>query len=184
MVYFYLTITVVLDRGWVGWKAEKRDVVEIIFEFETIQEFHSIELFCNNQFTRDVSVFKELKAFFSVGGDIYSSDSVSYTPMTDEIFEEPRNVTAKLHRRVGRFVKIQLYFASKWLLISEVTFDSSTARGNYSLEVREEELKDVSSDSNSDTEIKDISQDSDDPVKNPGDQAAALFGGMNVSRKI
>ena len=173
MVYFYLTITVVLDRGWVGWKAEKRDVVEIIFEFETIQEFHSIELFCNNQFTRDVSVFKELKAFFSVGGDIYSSDSVSYTPMTDEIFEEPRNVTAKLHRRVGRFVKIQLYFASKWLLISEVTFDSSTARGNYSLEVREEELRDVSSDSNSDTEIKDISQDSDDPVKNPGDQAAA-----------
>ena len=25
-----------------------------------------------------------------------------------------------LHRRVGRFVKLELYFASKWILISEV----------------------------------------------------------------
>ena len=93
--------------------------MEIVFEFETIQEFHSIELYCNNQFTRDISVFKELRAFFSIGGDIYSDDSVSYTPMTDEIFEEPRNITAKLHRRVGRFVKIQLYFGSKWLLVHQ-----------------------------------------------------------------
>ena len=122
--------------------------MEIIFEFETIQEFHSIEIFCNNQFTRDVSVFKELKAFFSIGGDIYNSDSVSYSPMTDEIFEEPRNLTAKLHRRVGRFVKIHLYFGSKWLLVSEVTFDSSTARGNYSLEVKEGELRDLAHDTN------------------------------------
>ena len=117
--------------------------MEIIFEFETIQEFYSIEIYCNNQFTREISVFKELRAFFSIGGDIYSSDAVSYTPMTDEIFEEPRNITAKLHRRVGRYVKIHLYFSSKWLLISEVSFDSSNARGNYSVEVKEGELRDV-----------------------------------------
>ena len=136
-------ISLFSDRGWVGWKNEKKEFVEIIFEFETIQEFHSIELYCNNQFTREISVFKELRAFFSIGGDIYSSDAVSYTPMTDEIFEEPRNITAKLHRRVGRFVKIHLYFGSKWLLVSEVSFDSSEARGNYSVEVKEGEVRDV-----------------------------------------
>ena len=165
----------VADRGWVGWKNEKREFVEIIFEFETIQEFHSIELFCNNQFTRDISIFKELKAFFSIGGDIYNSDGVSYTPMTDEIFEEPRNVTAKLHRRVGRFVKIQLYFASKWLLISEVTFDSSTARGNYSLEVKEGKLKEVNSQKETKTVgtvIKDTPEAVDVPVRNPGGDEA------------
>lgn len=163
---------IVTDRGWVGWKNEKRDFVEIIFEFETIQEFHAIEIYCNNQFTRDISVFKELKAFFSIGGDIYNPDSVSYTPMTDEIFEEPRNITAKLHRRVGRFVKIQLYFSSKWLLVSEVTFDSSTARGNYSLEVKEGELRDLQQ---HDTEFKvltDPTKQNEEPVRNPGDEAS------------
>ena len=145
--------------------------MEIVFEFETIQEFHSIELYCNNQFTRDISVFKELRAFFSIGGDIYSDDSVSYTPMTDEIFEEPRNITAKLHRRVGRFVKIQLYFGSKWLLVSEVSFDSSGARGNYSTEVREGEMmRDSQGESIlASPEVGDLGQSTDeDPVKNPG----------------
>ena len=144
--------------------------MEIIFEFETIQEFHSIELYCNNQFTRDISVFKELRAFFSVGGDIYSGDSVSYTPMTDEIFEEPRNITAKLHRRVGRFVKIQLHFGSKWLLVSEVSFDSSAARGNYSLEVREGQMM---RDSQGEVGQSDSAPGkSEEPVRNPGDAPA------------
>ena len=144
--------------------------MEIIFEFETIQEFHSIELYCNNQFTRDISVFKELRAYFSIGGDIFSDDSVSYSPMTDEIFEEPRNITAKLHRRVGRFVKIQLYFGSKWLLVSEVAFDSSAARGNYSLEVREGEMMRDSQGEEAQTlgnSGQELSGDGD-PVKNPG----------------
>ena len=75
-----------------------------------------------------------MKAYFSIGGDIYDSDAVNFTPMSDEIFEEPRNVTAALHRRVGRFVKLHLTLASKWLLVSEVSFDSSPARGNYTVE--------------------------------------------------
>ena len=35
-------------------------------------------------------------------------------------FKDPRNISVSLHRRVGRFVKLELYFASKWILISEV----------------------------------------------------------------
>ena len=37
-------ISLFSDRGWVGWKNEKKEFVEIIFEFETIQEFYSIVL--------------------------------------------------------------------------------------------------------------------------------------------
>ena len=44
--------------------------------------------------------------------------------MEDRIFEHSRNVSIKLHHRVGKFVKLQLYFAAKWIMISEVTFDS------------------------------------------------------------
>ena len=164
-------ISLFSDRGWVGWKNEKKEFVEIIFEFETIQEFYSIELYCNNQFTREISVFKELRAFFSIGGDIYSSDAVSYTPMTDEIFEEPRNITAKLHRRVGRYVKIHLYFGSKWLLISEVSFDSSQARGNYSVEVKEGEVRDVQVE----TQQEELGErEKVDTVRNSGEESSHM----------
>jgi len=158
------------NRGWVGWKAEKRDFVEIIFEFQEIQEFYNIEIYCNNQFTRDISVFKELKAYFSIGGEIYNADVVTYTPMTDEIFEEPRNISAKLHRRIGRFVKVELYFASKWLLISEVSFDSSLARGNYSVEVSEGEVRDIQQDSTGHQESR-KQKVLPPPVKNSDDTA-------------
>ena len=129
------------DRGWVGWKNERREYVEILFEFAEVREFHAIQIFANNQFTREVALFKELRAFFSIGGKIFSGEPVSFTPLSDEIFEEPRNVTAKLHRRVGRFVRLQLFFSSKWMLISEVEFDSSPARGNYT----EEQVEGVAS---------------------------------------
>ena len=127
-------ILLYLDRGWVGWRNDKRDFVEIIFEFDKVREFHSIQVYCNNQFTKEVAVFSHIKAFFSVGGKVYGEDSVDHAPLPDQIFEEPKNVSVNLNRRVGRFLRVELYFASKWLLISEVSFDSSVARGNYTVE--------------------------------------------------
>ena len=61
-------------------------------------------------------------------------------------------MTTKLHRRVGRFVKIKLYFSSKWILISEVSFDSSVARGNYTVESIDE-LKNVTTNIQRDSEV-------------------------------
>ena len=139
----YIYFAFVSDRGWVGWRNDKRDMVSIVFEFDAVREFHSIQLYCNNQFTREVAVFSQIKAFFSISGKVYGKESVDHTPLSDEIFEEPKNVSVNLHRRVGRFVKVELYFASKWLLISEVSFDSSIARGNYTAEEVEEELREV-----------------------------------------
>ena len=109
--------------------------MEIVFEFSSPQELHSVQLYCNNQFTREVAVFSELRVYFSIGGEIFHPDAISYSPLPDEIFEEPRNVSVALHRRVARFVKLELHFTAKWILISEVSFDSSPARGNYSEEV-------------------------------------------------
>ena len=89
--------------------------------------------------------------FFSIGGKVFNSDPVSYLPMEDQIFEEARNVSAKLHRRIGRYVKIELHFSSKWILISEVSFQSSIARGNYTdeteVEVGTSVMNDVQQDS-------------------------------------
>lgn len=57
-----------------------------------------------------------------------------YEYIEDLIFENSRNVSIKLHHRVGRFVKIQLHFGARWILISEITFDSVIAHGNFSVE--------------------------------------------------
>lgn len=38
--------------------------------------------------------------------------------------ENARNVTIKLHHRIGRYVKVHLYFASRWIMLSEIAFVS------------------------------------------------------------
>lgn len=78
----------------------------------------------------DFQVFSEASILFSVGGKVYSSEPLTYTYMEDRIFETSRNVSIKLHRRVGRFVKLRLSFAAKWIMISEITFDSGNLHIN------------------------------------------------------
>jgi discoidin domain receptor family member 2 len=40
------------------------------------------------------------------------------------MIERARNVTVKLHGRIGKYVKLQLWFAAKWIMLSEISFDS------------------------------------------------------------
>lgn len=123
-------------QTWVGWKNDSRHKpIDIKFEFDRVREFSAVHIYCNNQFTRDVQVFSMVKVSFSVGGRRFSrGEPIVFEYIEDRIFENARNVTVKLHHRVGRFVKLQLYFASKWILISEVAFESVVAHGNFSAE--------------------------------------------------
>lgn len=43
-------------QGWVGWKNDTRQAVEIKFEFDKIREFTGVHIYCNNQFQKDVQV--------------------------------------------------------------------------------------------------------------------------------
>ena len=79
-----------LDRGWVGWKrsletssssqieaentseiltSDDSEKVELIFEFDKIREFHQLHIFTNNQFTREVAVFRKVCVFFALTED-------------------------------------------------------------------------------------------------------------------
>jgi len=44
--------------------------------------------------------------------------------MPDTIMDHARDVTIKLHHRVGKYLKINLYFAVKWIMLSEISFIS------------------------------------------------------------
>ncbi|GJQ79555.1 hypothetical protein Trydic_g16401 [Trypoxylus dichotomus] len=127
-------------ESWIGWKNETREgPIEIIFEFDKIREFSSVVIHCNNQFAKEVSVFSRAKVLFSVGGKRYKGEPITYDYMEDRVFDDARNVSIKLHHRVGRFVKLQLYFGGKWMLISEVTFNSAVVSGNFTEEEDEME---------------------------------------------
>nr|XP_050858447.1 discoidin domain-containing receptor 2-like isoform X1 [Vespula vulgaris] len=124
-------------QGWVGWRNDTRSghPLEIKFEFDHVREFSAVHIYCNNQFTKEVQVFSEVSIMFSVGGKYYTGDPIVYSYMEDKIFEQSRNITIKLHHRIGKFVKLRFSFAAKWIMISEITFDSDIAHGNFTPEV-------------------------------------------------
>ncbi|CAL4141734.1 unnamed protein product, partial [Meganyctiphanes norvegica] len=118
-----------LDRGyeWVGWKNEyfKDRPVEIIFEFDEIRNFSSINFYTNNFFTRDTQVFSHAVISFSIGGEYFTAQSeVNYVYAADRIFDNARNVNIKLDNIPAKFIKVELFFALRWIMISEVAFVS------------------------------------------------------------
>ncbi|KAF7391926.1 hypothetical protein HZH68_011469 [Vespula germanica] len=123
-------------QGWVGWRNDTRSdqPIEIKFEFDVVREFSAIHIYCNNQFTRDVQIFSQVDILFSIGGRYYNGEPITYTYMEDKIFETSRNVTIKLHHRIGKYVKLRLHFSARWIMISEVIFDSDIAHGNFTTE--------------------------------------------------
>ncbi|XP_057663991.1 discoidin domain-containing receptor 2-like [Diorhabda carinulata] len=124
-------------QTWVGWKNDTRHggPIEIVSEFDRIREFSSVHIYSNNQFTKEVQIFSMAKVDFSIGGKRFSrSEPITYEYIEDRIFESSRNVSIKLHHRIGKFVRVRLYFASKWILISEISFDSVVVNGNFTVE--------------------------------------------------
>ncbi|KAK0181074.1 hypothetical protein PV327_003391 [Microctonus hyperodae] len=124
------------SQGWVAWRNDTRanEPIEIKFEFDRVREFAAVHLYCNNQFSRDVQVFSQVDVLFSVGGKYFSGEPIVYTYMEDKIFETSRNITIKLHHRVGKFIILRLHFSSKWIMLSEIIFDSDVAHGNFTSE--------------------------------------------------
>lgn len=125
------------NQAWVGWKNDTRSnkPIEIKVEFDKVRQFSAVHIYCNNLFTKDVQIFSDARVLFSIGGKRYNKgEPITYDNIEDKIFEYSRNITIKLHHRVGKFVKIQLHFAAKWILISEISFDSVVAHGNFTPE--------------------------------------------------
>ncbi|KAH8325709.1 hypothetical protein KR067_004847 [Drosophila pandora] len=134
-----------LGKGyeWVGWRNDTLQgrPVEITFEFRNIRNFSSVIIHTNNMFSKDVQVFVHAKVFFSLGGQKFTREPVQFSYMPDQVLDHARDVTIKLHNRIGRYVRLHLYFAARWMMLSEITFISVSAVGNFT----DEELPYVSS---------------------------------------
>ncbi|XP_076751784.1 discoidin domain-containing receptor 2 isoform X2 [Xylocopa sonorina] len=118
--------------GWVAWMRDtfEEDYVELVFEFEVTWIFEAVHIYTNNYFSRDVQVFSKADVWFSVDGVTFEEEPLSYSYIPDIVLENARNVSIGLHERSGRFLKIHLYFAARWIMISEVTFEGTNPYEN------------------------------------------------------
>lgn len=80
---------------------------------------------CVYLFVWKLQVFLFAKVFFSIGGQHFSSEPVHFSYMPDTIMDSARDVTIKLHHRIGRYIQVHLYFAMRWIMLSEISFISS-----------------------------------------------------------
>jgi len=69
-------------------------------------------------------VFSYAKVYLGTGGNQFIGEPVHFSYIPDQVLEQAREVTIKLHSRAGRFLKLQLYFAARWIMLSEVVFES------------------------------------------------------------
>jgi len=107
--------------------------VEIVFQLDTVRSLTAVRIHCNNAFGRDVAVFATAELHFSVGGKVFDvyAEPVIYRVAPDNVVERPRYVTVPIEpARAARFVRLLLHFARRWIMISEVHFDTGTAAGS------------------------------------------------------
>jgi len=116
---------VIRGYEWVGWKNKTMGPLQMDFTFKNIRQFQSVIIHINNHYTRDIQIFSRAKIYFSNEEGKFGDDrAVDYLYMPDAMVEDARNVSINLHEEHGKFVMIQLFFAAKWILISEITFVS------------------------------------------------------------
>ncbi|KAJ6222429.1 hypothetical protein RDWZM_000974 [Blomia tropicalis] len=118
---------------WIGWRIEPTNPeLSLIFKFDTFVNFSSAIFHCHNLYSKDVQVFAGAKVWFSFDGDNWSKRPLEFEYMSDTL-EHSRDVVIHLHHRIGMFVKFDLQYANKWIMISEVTFNTSPVDDNFTI---------------------------------------------------
>lgn len=127
---------------WIGWKATLNNSIDIQFEFENLVNFSSVTLHCHNLFHANIEYFQQLIAHFSLDGNQWSKNPIVIHMVPDHVNDNARDITIDLKNRVGRYVKLVLKFAAKWLLISEITFHTEPVSHSYQAKIEDLELVD------------------------------------------
>ena len=112
---------------WVGWRNDSTSgegPIDILFKFDTVRNFSSVIIHCNNFFSKNVRVFKSAVMYFSIGGEFYLTDPVTFHFQRDTVMDYNHEVVIDLKHNIGQYVKMKLFFDAKWMMISEVQFIS------------------------------------------------------------
>ncbi|XP_076248235.1 discoidin domain-containing receptor 2-like [Calliopsis andreniformis] len=119
--------------NWVGWT--DRDSVQLIFEFQELREFENCTIHVARLSELKIEMFSSLRVWFSNDGEDYQSDAdILETPSDSGSLTTDGIVSASiaLQSKIGKFVKLELSLASKWLLLSEISFHTVAGIKNHS----------------------------------------------------
>ena len=116
-------------KGWVGWSRNltKSPYIDITFEFSGVRKFKDVTLTVNVDKTRSYAVFNKSEIIFASKEDDFSDMSfLQYCPGKSVDSKDPysRNITLSLCENTARFIRLRLYFGGKWLLLTEISFNS------------------------------------------------------------
>lgn len=111
------------DHEWIAWKndTQPNKSIEILFRFDQVRNFSAVQITAYNVPSREISIFKRVLVFFSVGGKTFSPDSVSFSFAKDMV-ESAHRILVPIPYRLGQFLHLVLFFNSKWMMISEIRF--------------------------------------------------------------
>ena len=83
-----------------------------------------------------------MRIYFSIGGRKSADDQmIDYVYMPDLMIDRARNVTVHLRHQVARYLKLQFEFASQWILISEMYFESGISFHWFQLDLKRLEMR-------------------------------------------
>ncbi|CAH8488695.1 unnamed protein product [Schistosoma rodhaini] len=115
----------------VGWFRRKPTTnpygrITMLFKFDQARNFSQIRIHTLNSLDY-IALFRRISVQFSNGGRYF--DRI-YPPVVVDIHRDiynskPRWVPIDLGFRIGRYLRITLWFDYDWIVISEVTFESS-----------------------------------------------------------
>ncbi|XP_072096745.1 discoidin domain-containing receptor 2-like isoform X1 [Mobula birostris] len=115
---------------YVGWSKDnlRSQYVELEFEFDQRRNFSAVKVHCNNLYTKSVKIFQRVECFFKqrlVAN--WEHDSVGVTTVMDDKNPSARFVIVPLGQRLAKAIRCRFYFADRWMLFSEISFQSSIA---------------------------------------------------------
>ena len=115
-------------KGWVGWSSNltTSPYIDIIVEFSDVRKFKDVTLTVNIDKKRSYAVFKRSEIFLTSNYGFSDTPFLQCFPgnFTDRITPYSKNITLSLCENTARFIKLRLYFGGKWLLLTEISFNS------------------------------------------------------------
>ncbi|XP_069791533.1 discoidin domain-containing receptor 2-like isoform X2 [Narcine bancroftii] len=115
---------------YVGWSKDKfhNQYVELEFEFDQRRNFSAMKVHCNNLYTKSVKIFHQVECSFKQQLDAnWELDSVGVTTVMDDKNPSARFVIVPLGQHLAKVIRCRFHFASRWMMFSEISFQSSIA---------------------------------------------------------
>ena len=116
-------------EGWMGWSSNftNSSYIDITFEFSGVRKFKDVTLTVNVDKKRSYAVFSRSEIFFASNNNGFSDTSLlQFCPriFSDNNAPYSTNISLSLSENTARFIKLRLYFGGRWLLITEISFNS------------------------------------------------------------